>query len=247
MFKFLERRAFKKEFKRAASDGILSNQERQSLSNLNVDQAFADKVRHDHFLKVTKDIRDRILKTRRMSPEDELQIFKIAGDLAIVPDLGSQFRMARELWAVDHGEEVCIEEQPTTLMLRNGEKGCFSANSSWMQRKTISQRVGYSGFSTRIRIAKGLSYNIGTVRPRYETSEQMKQLAVGNLVITTKRLVFDGDGRSTNITFNRMLSAELFENGIEICKTSGNDDFFGLPPLEAEYACLVIHQLNNNS
>ena len=247
MFEFMQRRAFKKEFKQAARDGVLTQSEIQELSKHDVDQTFANEVRTTHYLKETESLRNEIMKTRRMSPKQEAQLFAVADGLHLEPNLDENYRKFRELWAAENGEQVFLAPVEAPVMLKQGEQCCFSAPAIWAQLKTVKTRVGYSGFSTSFRIAKGLSYRIGTVKPKYNVSEQMKQLSSGTLYITNKRLFLDGDGQSTTITFNRILNVEPVGDGLEVSKSSGQNDFFQMTPLDAEYAFVVIQELNRSN
>jgi hypothetical protein len=247
MFKFMQRRAFKKEFKQAAKDGVLTQSEISELQKHNVDQQFANDVRTKHYLKETESLRNEIMKTRRMSPNQEAQLFAIADGLQLEPNLDENYRKFRELWAAENGEEVFLEPVQAPVMLKPGEQCCFSAPAIWAQLKSVKTRVGYSGFSTSFRIAKGVSYRIGTVKPQYNVTEEMKQLSGGTLYITNKRLFLDGDGQSTTITFNRILNVEPIGEGLEVSKTSGQNDFFQMTTLNAEYAFLVIQEFNRSS
>jgi hypothetical protein len=53
MFNFMKRRAFKKAFKEATKDGVLSKAEMRSLGEHDVDQAYVNSVRTEHYLKET--------------------------------------------------------------------------------------------------------------------------------------------------------------------------------------------------
>lgn len=244
MFNFMKRRAFKKEFKQAVKDGVLSKAEQRSLSEHDVDQGYVDSVRKDHFLKETASLRKEIEKVRRMSPQQEADLHAIAERLGIESRLDDIFQKFRELWAAENGEQVYLSPIDVPVMLKGDEQCCFCEPAIWGQMKSVKTLSHYSGFSTSFRIMKGVSYRVGTVRPNYNVSEQLKHMGEGELYITSKRLFLDGGGRSTTITFNRILNVELHGNGLEISKTSGQNDFFQMSPLNAEYAHMVIQELN---
>lgn len=244
MFNFMKRRAFKKEFKQAVKDRVLSTAEQRSLSEHDVDQSYVNSVRKDHYLKETASLRNKIEKVRRMSPDQEAELHAIAERLAIEPRLDDTFQKFRELWAAEKGEQVYLSPIDVPVMLKGDEKCCFCEPAVWSQMKTIKTRTHYSGFSTSFRIMKGVSYRVGTLKPNYSVSEGLKKMGDGMLYITNKRLFLDGGGRSTTITFNRILNVELHSNGLEISKTSGQNDFFQMSTLNAEFAHMVIQELN---
>ena len=133
MFKFMQRRAFKKEFKQAVRDGVLSQSEVQELSKHGVDKGFADSVRTKHYLKATESLRNQITKTRRMSPDEEAKLFAIADGLGIEPNLDENYRKFRELWAAENGEQVFLATVAAPVMLKPGEQCCFAAPAIWAQ------------------------------------------------------------------------------------------------------------------
>jgi hypothetical protein len=244
MFDFMKRRAFKKEFTQAVKDGVLSESERNSLSKHDVDQNYANTVRSQHYLKETASLRKQIEQTRRMSPEQEAALYTISERLGIEPTFDSSFQKYRELWAAEAGEQVYLSPVEVSVMLKGDEQCCFREAALWGQMKTVKTLSHYSGFSTSFRIMKGVSYRVGNVRPNYNTSEQLKFLGDGELYITNKRMFLDGVGRSTSITFNRILNVEVHSDGLEISKTSGANDFFKMTQLNSEYAYVVIQELN---
>lgn len=246
MFKFFEKRAFKKEFNRAVRDGFLDEEEKRQLESYKVDRSFADSVRTKHFLKISKPLRDKISTTMRMSPQQEEELNKIAHGLGIDMNQDQSFLMARELWASDHGEEVFIQPVDVNIILKPREQCFLRADAQWLQKKAVHQRVGYSGFSKSVHIAKGLNYRIGTVRPRYRDTIETKSIVVGHIYITDQRIIFEGEGKSTNITFNRLIEVKPYGDGIELVKTSGQDDFFHMAPLQGEYAILVVHSITSS-
>lgn len=244
MFNFMKRRAFKNEFKQAVKDGVLSKAEQRSLSEHDVDQSYVDSVRKDHFLKETASLRKEIEKVRRMSPQQEAELHAIAERLGIEPQLDDMFQKFRELWAAENGEQVYLPAIEVDVMLKGDEQACFAEPAVWCQMKTVKTLSHYSGFSTSIRIMPGVRYRVGNVKPNYNVSEELREKGDGILYITNKRLLHDGGFKSTNIAFNRIIDVEVHANGIEVSKSSGPNDFFQMSLLNAEFAHMVIQELN---
>ena len=68
----------------------------------------------------------------------------------------------------------------------------------------------------------------------------MTELASGILVITNKRILLNGDRRNTNITKGRLVSYEVFEDGIEIRKSTGQPDFFRMGKIDTLFVAAMI-------
>lgn len=244
MFNFMKRRAFKKAFKEAAKDSVLSKAEMRSLGELDVDQAYVNSLRTEHYLKETSKLRNHIELERRMSPEQEAELHGIAERLSVEPRLDSTFKKFRELWAAENGEQVYLPAIEADVMLKGDEQACFAEPAIWCQMKTVKTLSHYSGFSTSIKILPGVRYRVGNIKPNYNVSEEMRAKGDGILYITNKRLIHDGGFKSTNIAFNRIIDVELHNNGIDVSKSSGPNDFFQMSMLNAEFAQMIIQELN---
>jgi hypothetical protein len=118
MFKFLKQRAFKKELKKAAADGVVTRAEAQALESMGVDREFADKAKSEHYLKVIDPIMKEIKKSLRISAEQEAQLVQIARNLDIDASFDDTFMMCRELWAAENGEDVRLSPVEADIMLQ---------------------------------------------------------------------------------------------------------------------------------
>lgn len=244
MFNFMKRRAFKKAFKEAAKDGVLSKAEIRSLGEHDVDQGYVDLVRIKHYLKETSKLRNQIEKDRRMSPEQEGELHAVAERLNLEPNLDATYQKFRELWAAENGEQVYLSAIEAHIMLKGGEQACFAEPAVWCQMKTVKTLSHYSGFSTSFKVLPGVRYRVGTIKPNYNVSEELRAKGDGTLYITNKRLIHDGGFKSTSITFARIIDVDVHTNGIEVSKSSGPNDFFQMSLLNAEFAHMAIQELN---
>jgi hypothetical protein len=248
MFKFLKMRGLSKQLEQAAADGRLTDDEYTALieeaERAGLGKEEIDELRAKHLLKRAEPFREIVRKTRRLSKEDYSQLSKIAKSVGASVNLGEDMEMARALWANENGFDFELREIVSIpVLLQKNEVGVFSEPTRWRQFKTVKKYQGYSGLSANLRIAKGLSYRVGNVAPKFSSSEQLVDIADGNLVITSKRLIFNGGTKSTTIALNKIVNADLFVDGISISKTSGRDDVFILPQLQSEFAYLAILKL----
>jgi len=101
----------------------------------------------------------------------------------------------------------------TKLLLDKDEKLIITLEGLSLHQYKITKTKGiYQGVS--IRVMSGLSYRIGgfTSKPR----EVLSQLDVGDLHLTTERIVFLGNRESVEIHRSRLLSIEASEEFIEL-------------------------------
>jgi len=82
-----------------------------------------------------------------------------------------------------------------------------------MEPRAVSQtRGGYAG--PTIRVAKGVSFRMGSVAARSESHEELRNIDKGTLVLTNKRLIFMGSKRTTNIDLRKIISITAYKDGI---------------------------------
>ncbi|MDA1364083.1 MAG: hypothetical protein O3A79_05005 [Candidatus Marinimicrobia bacterium] len=101
----------------------------------------------------------------------------------------------------------------TKLILQQDEKLILSLEGISLHQYKITKTKGmYQGVS--IRVMSGLSYRIGgfTSKPR----EVLSQLDVGDLHLTTERIVFLGNRESVEIHRSKLLSIEASNSFIEL-------------------------------
>lgn len=70
-----------------------------------------------------------------------------------------------------------------------------------------------------VRLAKGLYYRAGQSRGHYVTRTGIVHIATGDLILTSKRLVFSGH-TAFSIPLPKILHAAAYSDGIEIVKDS---------------------------
>lgn len=248
MFKFLKRRKFQKHFDMAVRDGVLTSRESRELTelagDLKVNQGEVDKIRRDHFNRVTAPMIAEFTATRRLSPAQEAELATVANRLGINLELDDTIEMCRELWAWENGEQVYLAEAASPILLKSGETCCFTAPAVWKQMKIVKTRIGSRGFSTSFRIMKGVSYRVSNLKPVYSEAEGLAVVDVGSLSLSNKRLTFAGNQRSTSINHGRILDVQLYQDGIEVSKSSGKHDFFLMSPIAAEYAVMALNVMS---
>lgn len=210
-----------------------------------MDQSFADALRTKHFLKVTKPLPESISKTSRTSPQQEDELSGFAKNLGIDLSSDPKFRMARELWAADHGEQVILQPIDVHMILWPREKCYLHARAECLQKKSDHQVRGFYGFFRFIRI--GLGRRVGNVLPLYKDTAETKTIAkTGHIFITDQRIIFEGGGKSMNVAFNQLLEIKPFRDGIELVKTGDQNDFLRMTQLQSEYATLVLQTVTGS-
>jgi hypothetical protein len=79
---------------------------------------------------------------------------------------------------------------------------------------------------------KGVSYRVGSSRSTpIRASVTIRN--PGTLIVTNKRIVFTGSGKSFSIGYKQLLSFVPYNNGIGLQKSTGNEHLLELPNFQA--------------
>jgi hypothetical protein len=102
------------------------------------------------------------------------------------------------------------------IVCKKGEIPFLSLNNVTL-KEPRAVRVTHGGHAgPRIRVAKGISFGMGTFGAKSESHEEIRDIDQGNLLLTNKRLIFSGGKRSTNIQLKKVLSIDSFNDGIAL-------------------------------
>ena len=112
---------------------------------------------------------------------------------------------------------------PAPIALRSGEICHWVAEVEWREFRSETVRVNYSGSSVSIPIMKGVRYRVGTVRPQRETTMALKPIDRGTLMITNKRIFFDGKQKNSTIELRNLQAVKLSRELLILDKSAGKD------------------------
>ena len=102
----------------------------------------------------------------------------------------------------------------TNIILKKGEVAHFSYFADLIEERAVIRR--YQGGSA------GVSFRVGQSRGTYHSDREPVAVSSGKLIVTNKRIIFDGDKKRFNITIGQLLSYEVFDNSILVKPTRGN-------------------------
>jgi hypothetical protein len=216
----------------ALTDRFLSDDEKKALETLaeklRIPKAHLDSIRQEMLGNVMKERFHQAIADRRLSPEEDQHLAKVAENLGVnVSYDGEMQRLAdrfRLLWRIEQGELPVIS---APILLQKGESCHWSMmDVSLHELRTVTTRIGYSGPTARIRIMKGVYWRVGSLGVNRSSQDVLKLLDIGTLYLTSKRLLFDGAKKTTNIPLRRIINFAIYEDGIKIEKDSGKDQVF---------------------
>lgn len=217
---------YKRQVSSVVSDGVITEQEKKALQKLQEELCIPPELerRISSQVKSVKvhEFVDGVIARGSVSPEEESEIKLLAKNLNCSVQLDTKQQNAlnrmKMIWAIQNGD---IPTVSADINLYAKESCYFNRPASWYQYKTVTQRVNYAGPTARIRICKGVSYRIGSVRAQRITSEVLAPVDAGRLYVTDKRIVLLGARKSTTIRLNKVVSFTPYSDGIELFKETG--------------------------
>jgi len=154
---------------------------------------------------------------------------------AAFPDLSAQMAQSADLWR--------LYRAPLTPIASDRELGsepCYwERDIQLYQRKRVTVRRSYGGFSSSIRLFGGLRYRVGSYDVQRETEEQLVQVDTGHLLFTANRVIFDGNVKNLTFKHAKVLEVVAYADAIVISRETGPDLICMLSDRTAEAAVLL--------
>jgi hypothetical protein len=201
-------------------DGILTDEELSSILAEQRRQGLSDDDLRFFRTELFQRACDAAGADRRLTPPEEESLNRLMQRFSIDTNSSSIQRSARDLpkfrllYEIDQGNLPVL--QLPGIVLRGGEQAHAAVRASLLEERVI--RKTYQGGSQGVsfRIARGVSYRVGGHRGQIKTETGIVPVSTGVLALTSKRVVFHGDRKSLNATWNKVGSAELHNNGITL-------------------------------
>ncbi len=118
-------------------------------------------------------------------------------------------------WLLDasNGKVTFADANSPVILKKNERALLFLSDVALWEPRAVRQTRGAYGGPT-FRVAKGVSFKVGSFQSRSESHEELRTIDQGILTLTNKRLVFTGTKRTTNIDLRKVISIEPYKDGI---------------------------------
>lgn len=159
----------------------------------------------------------RISEEERKSLQDLLNLFSLqTNEINFDQKI---FNKYYTLGLIEQGSLPSVENKnELNIIFKPNEILHYGASSQLNKIKKVTKRINYGGLTGSIKIMKGVRYRIGSIGVQTKTQEILDTEDVGILYITNQRIGFKGNKKQFNILFNKIISFELFSEGIFIFK-----------------------------
>lgn len=136
------------------------------------------------------------------------------------------------------GAEIPTVDSP--IPLRAGEACYWVGEVEWIESRVTTSRVEYSGTSLSVPVVKGVRFRVGSLTPRRVTSRELQVVDRGRLIITNKRIFFDGQAKNTTIELRHLVGVGIDGASLLLDKTSGRDPRLRVLEGDSPLAAAVI-------
>lgn len=144
-------------------------------------------------------------------------------------------------WEIENNDLPIIE---SNISLQKGEICYYTDRCKWMEQRMVTTAINYSNLSYSIKIAKGLHYRIGQIKPKRITESSLQLIDIGTFYLTNKRIIFMGSKKNANITYNKILAITPYTDGVGIEKDAGKSPV--LICSQSSVVSRVLLRLNQN-
>ncbi|SRR6266436_43369 len=219
-----DKKAFRSLVFSAAADGKLSVQDLDELSRKMQEY----RVTYDDITAYRADVYESALRSSELNgtvtKEAERELNKIQTFLRI-PD-GEIAGSKRELAKLRLLNEIQVGNMPTVevknLVLQKGETPHWSEPASLLEERVVSRHYEGRSQGVSIRVMKGVSYRVGASRGNLVADKQIMPVSTGSLVVTNKRVIFNGNAKSFALRLEKILNVQPFADGLQLSDDKGH-------------------------
>ena len=228
----------------ALADGQLTQAEREGIQRLNTALRIPLDVHAAIWSELSHPLLEwrlqELIADRRLSPRELEDFREYAKSLGFAKmSFGGNTQAALDryslLWRIENGQ---LPSVAVPIVLQKGETCFWSGQAEWHELRTKTTRVNYGGPVASIRIMKGLHWRVGSVAVSRITREELTQLDVGTLYITSKRILLSGAYKNYQLRYSAALGIEVFSDAIRVDKAAGRSPVLILPDSEIPAAIL---------
>lgn len=165
-----------------------------------------------------------VLADGNVSAEELDGLSQLAASLGVAwtelpPGLLQPLQVASTITQIQRGVLPTLDPSHSVIRAEPGETVHLEIACHQLDQRTYRQFSGGSS-GVSIRIAKGVSYRVGSFRGRSIPVSQIVAVDSGVLSITSKRIAYIGHLRNVVSPLSKVLSAEPMSNGVAISFTN---------------------------
>lgn len=248
----LNKKEFEMSLVEAAADGVLDDKEVNELKKKQADFGLTDEETKRAKIGAYQTALVSAKADGQITREEEEELARIQKNLGISDIEIAQNK--KELARLRLLNEIQLGNVPEVsvpnLITEKDEKVYWAEPAQLIEEKVIKRRYEGGSQGVSLRIAKGVSYRVGGSRGHLVSETGLVPVGTGELVITNKRVVFRGDGKTFSIKLNKLLDVQVLSNGVyfsEVNKAKQKMVKYTQPGNQDIIGAVLSHAINNFS
>lgn len=249
---YLAKRGAKSEYQatlqKFIADGKLDENEKKQLEALAAEHGFSQDELRDAHKKAASLMFKNVGSDSRITDEEKKELEALMSYFELSQEDfefdQATFNKFYTLALIEKGVMPTPQHSGFNIIMKEGEVLHWGCPATLKKQKRVTTRVNYGGLTGSIRIMKGVRYRVGSIGIAPQTSEVMVDEDTGNFWLTNQRLGFLGSRKNFTMPYNKILSLELYKDGISIHKEGRGTPFIiGLDDVEVP-AAIISATLN---
>ena len=167
-----------------------------------------------------------VLADNMVDPQEDQRIARflaVSGISTINPDTAKLIDDGRELYRACSAP---LNPVQAPVLLKKGEFCVHAVAAEALEERSRTVRVGYHGPSARVRIARGIYYNVGSMAVSRQTQDYQFSFGVGVLCVTNRRLLWISEQKSISTMLANIVRYDPYSDGLRIMKGTGKPLLF---------------------
>jgi hypothetical protein len=237
--KLLEQKLWQLNHASGYIDDAAEQEWKQTAVALGLDEEEAPKLLTELFMTAMEPIKRRMESSFVMTDDDVADIERLKKRFNVRLTWKGTAGLFRTIYLIESKHQL---PTPITvgLMLDAKEVCYYSIDTTWHQSRVRNR--SYSGTSISVPTGiTGVRFRFGGYTPN--KVEEMTPLSRGTLYVTSKRLLFAGDARSTTTNIPKIVNGHMYSDCVKIEKSTGRPDLFSMNAAEARCVLSLIGAL----
>ncbi len=244
---YLAKRGAKSEYhdtlQKFLADGKLDEDEKKQLEALTAEHGLSKNDLGDAHKKAASLMFKNIGSDSRITDEEKKELEALMSYFGLTQNdfefNQTTFNKFYTLALIDKGVMPTPQHSGFNIIMKKDEILHWGCSATLKKQKRITERVNYSGLTGSIKIMKGVRYRVGSIALAPQTREVMVDEDTGNFWLTNQRFGFLGSRKNFTMPYSKILSLELYKDGISIHKEGREKPFIvGLDDVEVPAAVL---------
>ncbi|MDE2150119.1 MAG: hypothetical protein KGJ55_09910 [Gammaproteobacteria bacterium] len=218
-----DKKAFFQSLFAAAEHGKLTDEEIQHIHSRQAELNLTDKDLKSIRVQAYNVALHAARNDGKVTAEEETELQKLQQALNIsdveIATSKQELARLRLLAEIQDGNLPVIGVQD--VLLQKGETAHWIEAGNILEERVVNRRFVGGSQGMSFRIAKGVSYRVGSYRGHLVADKAVVPVSAGELILTNKRVIFRGDAKSFNIRLDKLLELHFYTDGVRLTDGSG--------------------------